>query len=79
MSHFTLIPLDNYNNYENPLTRWLAGFRCYYLRWAQWNYEAPSATRFSIYILEFDNIFSNSFIEATHFMHIYLLYLYLDS
>ena len=25
--HFTLIPLDNYKTNENPLARWLTGFR----------------------------------------------------
>ena len=26
--HFTLIPLDNYNDNENPLAGRLTGFRC---------------------------------------------------
>ena len=29
--HFTLIPLDNYNNDGNPLAGRLTGFRCLYL------------------------------------------------
>ena len=30
-SHFTLIPLDNYNNGENPQAERPAGFRCLYI------------------------------------------------